>query len=124
MPTYKEQQILDKVCKVTRQKPFFDVQYEKIIFSCQPSHFSPCSAVPAWFIIFIITVMEYSKQRDLHIWRAGIGKVIGKSKLKRISKKMQTCTDHVDLVFVHEDSDANQKGEQEFVLFKQAPAHV
>ena len=37
---------------------------------------------------------------------------------------MQTCTDHVDLVFVHEDSDANQKGEQEFVLFKQAPAHV
>ena len=37
MPTYKEQQILDKVCKVTRQKqikyydfiPFFDFQYEK-----------------------------------------------------------------------------------------------
>ena len=55
MPTYKEQQILDKVCKVTRQKqikyydfiPFFDFQYEKIIFNCQPSHFSPCSAVPA-----------------------------------------------------------------------------
>ena len=54
MPTYKEQQILDKVCKVTRQKqikyydfiPFFDFQYEKIIFNCQPSHFSPCSAVP------------------------------------------------------------------------------
>ena len=54
MPTYKEQQILDKVCKVTRQKqiryydfiPFFDFQYEKIIFNCQPSHFSPCPAVP------------------------------------------------------------------------------
>ena len=54
MPTYKEQQILDKVCKVTRQKqikyydfiPFFDFQSEKIIFNCQPSHFSPCSAVP------------------------------------------------------------------------------
>ena len=37
MPTYKEQQILDKVYKVTRQKqikyydfiPFFDFQYEK-----------------------------------------------------------------------------------------------
>ena len=26
---------------------FFDFQYEKIIFNCQPSHFSPCSAVPA-----------------------------------------------------------------------------
>ena len=46
---------MDKVCKVTRQKqikyydfiPFFDFQYEKIIFNCQPSHFSPCSAVPA-----------------------------------------------------------------------------
>ena len=25
---------------------FFDFQYEKIIFNCQPSHFSPCSAVP------------------------------------------------------------------------------
>ena len=56
MPTYKEQQILDKVCKVTRQKqikyydfiPFFDFQYEKIIFNCQPSHFSTCSAVPAY----------------------------------------------------------------------------
>ena len=55
MPTYKEQQVLEKVCKVTRQKqikyydfiPFFDFQYEKIIFNCQPSHFSPCSAVPA-----------------------------------------------------------------------------
>ena len=54
MPTYKEQQILDKVCKVTRQKqikyydfiPFFDFQYEKLIFNCQPSHFSPCSAAP------------------------------------------------------------------------------
>ena len=54
MPTYKEQQILDKVCKVTRQKqikyydfiPFLDFQYEKIIFNCQPSHFSPCSVVP------------------------------------------------------------------------------
>ena len=54
MPTYKEQQILDKVCKVTQQKQikyydfilFFDFQYEKIIFNCQPSHFSPCSAVP------------------------------------------------------------------------------
>ena len=54
MPTYKEQQILDKVCKVTRQKqikyydfiPFFDFQYEKIIFNCQPSHFSRCSVVP------------------------------------------------------------------------------
>ena len=54
MPTYKEQQILDKVCKVMRQKqikyydfiPFFDFQYEKIIFNWQPSHFSPCSAVP------------------------------------------------------------------------------
>ena len=53
MPTYKEQQILDKVCKVTRQKqikyydfiPFFDFQYEKNIFNCQPFHFSPCSAV-------------------------------------------------------------------------------
>ena len=56
MPTYKEQQILDKVCKVTRQKqikyydfiPFFDFQYEKIIFNCHPSHFSTCSAVPAF----------------------------------------------------------------------------
>ena len=53
MPTYKEQEILDKVCKVTPQKqikyydfiPFFDFQYEKIIFNCQPSHFSPRSAV-------------------------------------------------------------------------------
>ena len=27
--------------------PFFDFQYEKIIFNCQPSHFSLCSAVPA-----------------------------------------------------------------------------
>ena len=26
--------------------PFFDFQYEKNIFNCQPSHFSPCSAVP------------------------------------------------------------------------------
>ena len=26
--------------------PFFDFQYEKIIFNRQPSHFSPCSAVP------------------------------------------------------------------------------
>ena len=26
--------------------PFLDFQYEKIIFNCQPSHFSPCSAVP------------------------------------------------------------------------------
>ena len=26
--------------------PFFDFQYEKIIFNCQPSHFSPCSAAP------------------------------------------------------------------------------
>ena len=26
--------------------PFFDFQYDKIIFNCQPSHFSPCSAVP------------------------------------------------------------------------------
>ena len=59
MPTYKEQQILDKVCKVTRQKqikcydfiPFFDFQYEKIIFKCQPSHFSPCSAVPDFLIV-------------------------------------------------------------------------
>ena len=40
MLTYKEQQILDKVCKVTRQKqikyydfiPFFDFQYEKNYF--------------------------------------------------------------------------------------------
>ena len=29
--------------------PFFDFQYEKIIFSSQPSHFSPCSAVPEFF---------------------------------------------------------------------------
>ena len=54
MPTYKEPQILDKVCKDTRQKqikyydfiPFFDFQYEKNTFNCQPSHISPCSAVP------------------------------------------------------------------------------
>ena len=60
MPTYKEQQTLDKVCKVTRQKqikyhdfiPFFDFQYEKIIFNCQPSHFSPCSAVPGQVTLF------------------------------------------------------------------------
>ena len=40
MPTYKEPQILDKVCKVARQKqikyydfiPFFDFQYEKKYF--------------------------------------------------------------------------------------------
>lgn len=45
MPTYKEQQILDKVCKVTRQKqikyydfiPFFDFQYEKIIVVSPPT---------------------------------------------------------------------------------------
>ena len=62
MPTYKEQQILDKVCKVTRQKqikyydfiPFFDFQYEKIIFNCQPSHFSPRSAVPVLHGIFVL----------------------------------------------------------------------
>ena len=62
MPTYKEQQILDKVYEVTRQEqikyydfiPFFDFQYEQIIFKCQPSHFSPCSAVPVLhFFIFL-----------------------------------------------------------------------
>ena len=55
MLTYKEQQILDKVHKVVRQKqikyydfiPFFNFQYEKIIFNCQPFHFSSCSVVPA-----------------------------------------------------------------------------
>ena len=54
MPTYKEPQILDKVCKDTRQKQikyydfilFFDFQYEKNTFNCQPSHISPCYAVP------------------------------------------------------------------------------
>ena len=29
--------------------PFFDFQYEKNIFNCQPSHFSPCSAVPGLY---------------------------------------------------------------------------
>ena len=65
MPTYKEQQMLDKVCKVTRQKqikyydfiPFFDFQYEKNIFNCQPSHFSPCCAVPERACISIPTFM-------------------------------------------------------------------
>ena len=60
MPTYKEQQILDKVCKVALQKqfryydfiPFFDFQYKKIIFNCQPSHFSPCSVVPEDLFFF------------------------------------------------------------------------
>ena len=31
--------------------PFFDFQYEKIIFNCQPSHFSPCSAVPVTYVM-------------------------------------------------------------------------
>ena len=68
MPTYKEQQILDKVCKVTRQKqikyydfiPFFDFQYEKIIFNCQLSHFSPCSAVPE----YTVTLIFFSESAD------------------------------------------------------------
>ena len=76
MPTYKEQQILDKVCKVTRQKqikyydfiPFFDFQYEKNIFNCQPSHFSPCSAVPAKAPIFLIgTHKETVDKKDIKI---------------------------------------------------------
>ena len=69
MPTYKEQQILDKVCKVTGQKqikcydfiPFFDFQYEKIIFNCQPSHFSTCSAVPA-YSGYIILIWDFQLQ--------------------------------------------------------------
>ena len=72
MPTYKEQQILDKVCKVTRQKqikyydfiPFFDFQYEKIIFNCQPSHFSPCSAVPVK-ALFLILFLKKKKHLDI-----------------------------------------------------------
>ena len=64
MPTYKEQQILDKICKVTRHKqikyydfiPFFDFQYEKNISNCQPSHFSPCSAVPETYCFFAVLV--------------------------------------------------------------------
>ena len=51
MPTYKEQKILDKVCKVTRQKqikyydfiPFFDFQYEK-------NHFQ-LSALPLFTLL-------------------------------------------------------------------------
>ena len=53
MPTYKEQQILDKVCKVTQQKqikyydfiPFFDFQYEKLfpIVSPPTFHLAPRS---------------------------------------------------------------------------------
>ena len=47
MPTHKEQQILDKVCKVTQQKqiryydfiPFFDFQYEKLFPIVSPSTF-------------------------------------------------------------------------------------
>ena len=61
MPTYKEQQILDKVCKVMRQKqikyydfiPLFDFQYEKIIFNCShpTSHLAPQSlGYPDWAI--------------------------------------------------------------------------
>ena len=61
MPTYKEQQILDKVCKVMRQKqikyydfiPLLDFQYEKIIFNCNPptSHLAPQSlGYPDWAI--------------------------------------------------------------------------
>ena len=74
MPTYKEQQILDKVCKVTRQKqikyydfiPFFDFQYEKIIFNCQLSHFSPCSAVPDNPVTF--TRDSGCQARDEHLF--------------------------------------------------------
>ena len=51
MPTYEEQQILDKACKVTRQKqtkyydfiPFFDFQYEK-------NHFQ-LSALPLFTLL-------------------------------------------------------------------------
>ena len=57
MPTYKEQQILDKVCKVTRQKQV--KYYDFIPFSffnmiklfsivTPPPHFSTCSAVPGY----------------------------------------------------------------------------
>ena len=74
MPTYKEQQILDKVCKVTRQKqikcydfiPFFDFQYEKIIFNCQPSHFSPCSAVPEQSLLLLTQGNIYNRWRFLN----------------------------------------------------------
>ena len=54
MPTHTEEQRLDKVCKVTwRNKSNTMIlilssifNMKKITFNCQPSHFSPCSAVP------------------------------------------------------------------------------
>ena len=77
MPTYKEQQILDKVCKVTRQKqikyydfiPFFDFQYEKIIFNCQPSYFSPCSAVPGNKLSNVGSVIHFAIASGLNLLR-------------------------------------------------------
>ena len=74
MPTYKEQQILDKVCKLTRQKqinyydfiPFFDFQYEKLIFNCQPSHFSPCSAAP---VVGVTKTQTSKTQRSISFKR-------------------------------------------------------
>ena len=38
---------------------FFDFQYKKIIFKCQPSHFSPCSAVPVQGIL-----INYNKEKN------------------------------------------------------------
>lgn len=35
-----------------------------------------------------------------------------------------TIANHVDLVVVHEDPNTHQEGEQKFVFFKQATAHV
>ena len=41
----------------------FDFQYEKIIFNCQPSHFSPCSAVPDSRLQDIVILMYKVKYR-------------------------------------------------------------
>ena len=104
MPTYKEQQILDKVCKLTRQKqinyydfiPFFDFQYEKLIFNCQPSHFSPCSAVPVNGpspIHDTSTWLSQSIQSIRHVcWRLGMQK-------KLPCKCFRTAVGHYDKCF-------------------------
>ena len=93
MPTYKEQQILDKVCKVTRQKqikyydfiPFFDFQYEKLFPIVSPStfHLAPRS-LPMPHEVFDLLIKEI-----LGLTRSGIdtpGSVtITFSNLRRLS---------------------------------------
>ena len=50
--------------------PFFDFQYEKFIFNCEPSHFSPCSALPGYTVtealeMIFDDVMANGKESEL-----------------------------------------------------------